>query len=61
MNKKANPVIIAIAVIALIGFCYFMYQQSNPSVQSAYDPTKVGPPGYARNHGAGADMQKNHP
>jgi NADH:ubiquinone oxidoreductase subunit H len=48
MKQKASPVVVVIAVVAVIAFCYFMYQRTNPSVQSAYNPKRVGPPGYAR-------------
>lgn len=62
MKQKVGPVVIVLAVVGLIGYCYFIYQHNNPSAQSAYDPTKVGPPGYARGaHANSTDRQNVHP
>lgn len=45
MNKNVNPVLIAVAVVALLGFCYFMYRVTQPNVSGPYD-ARNGPPAY---------------
>ncbi len=47
MKQKIGPVAIVIAVIVLIGFCYFMYQKSQPVVSAPPDP-RNGPPAYVK-------------
>lgn len=49
MKTKVGPAAIVIAVVVLAGFCYFMYKQSQPKLQTTYDPQKYGPPAYVKN------------
>ena len=50
MKKNIGPVAIALGVIALVTFVYFIYRASNPSAQGEYNP-KHGKPAYLNSGG----------
>lgn len=46
MRQTVGPTAIVIALIVVLGFCYFMYRRTQPDLRAAYDP-RNGPPAYA--------------